>query len=591
MARTLLDVSKTQAPESYVYTRLAALHFGEIASIVVSKLMSYERLTAAKLADRCNLPKRKVDTALVSLAQFNCVSYWADRPKAPVHFSINTTGLKVLLHGGDIIMHMRHLYSNEAAEVVQNAIEHGHLAVKNYMSLFEDPAQRYSRMEVLVRLYLDGWLRPLQSADFLPVEDVWNRLFQETLKVTPRSSAVSEVKRLAEVKLATKAKLVAGFSEGRAKSDVLVAENGVLQLRPHIVLTVDLARYEKALRSRAIVDLAALRMGILAAQVYAVCCSLIEQKSPAVKNRLLEVSGLVQTQDEAQALLEADESHFLGCRLTVFSVHDVARALPQDLDLSNSVTSRIFANPAQLGGGDLLGLPNKKIKLEDGSAFPARSSFDALSGGPNKPDLALVEEHLQLLSANTVPFLVRLHDGSYTIPFLQLTRAVKSYNYDALVKTTMGVEALRIFRCIKDQKLADDRTIAKLVLQKEQLVKSLLFDLVASNFIQIQEIPRSADRAATKSAYLFRHEARLSYQYVEKFLLFNMGEVLDNIEQFKLQHKILLEKCERDDVRGYEEELLLEAELKTLKELQMREVSNIGRMNRVKWLYVIFGEL
>lgn len=67
-----------------------------------------------------------------------------------------------------------------------------------------------------------------------------------------------------------------------------------------------------------------------------------------------------------------------------------------------------------------------------------------------------------------------------------------------------------------------------------------------------------------------------------------MADILQNIQQFKNDNKILLEKCEREDVKGNEEELLLESELKTLKNLQLREINNIGKFNRIKTLYEIF---
>lgn len=594
MVELLVDVAKTQSPESYVYTRLAAQHIGEIASVVISGLISFGRLPAREIARKCKLSSRSVQTALVSLIQLNCVSYWTEKGLSMVYYTLNPTGLKVLLHGGDIIVHIRDVYGDEEAEIVQNVIENGNVTVRNYMGLFADETTQFRRMELLVRLYADGWLRRLQPVDFQPIEDVWNRLFLETLANTPRSAAVSEVKRIAEVKLRAKVRLSELYALGNSNADVFSMDDGVKKLQPNITLAFNLGRYEKALRSRSYVELARSRVGILTAQIYKVCCSLVEQKSADLRHKFLQVSGLVATQDETRAFLEALESTLVENKLTVFTVHEVVRRLPDHLDLSNSITSRIFTKPGRVGGDS--GAPSKKIKLENGSAFPLENGYGHedifLAPTPLKQvDAALVEEHLQLLANDAIPFLHKLRDGQYTIPFLQLSKAVKAYNYDAIVKTTMGVEAHRVFRCVKDQKLADDRTIAKLVLQKDGDVKSLLFDLIAGNFIQLQEIPRSADRAATKSVYLFRHEETASYQYMKELLMFNIGQVLSNIDLFKLDHKILLEKCERDDVKGHEEELLLESELKTLKELQTREVSNIGRMNRVKWLYVLYGEL
>lgn len=106
--------------------------------------------------------------------------------------------------------------------------------------------------------------------------------------------------------------------------------------------------------------------------------------------------------------------------------------------------------------------------------------------------------------------------------------------------------------------------------------------------IEIQEVPRSANRAASKTFYLFRHKEFSAYNFLYNSLTFCMADILLNIQQFKNDNKILLEKCEREDVKGNEEELLLESELKTLKNLQLREINNIGKFNRIKTLYEIF---
>ena len=218
------------------------------------------------------------------------------------------------------------------------------------------------------------------------------------------------------------------------------------------------------------------------------------------------------------------------------------------------------------------------------------SDFHAENGdGPLS--MTLVAEHLRLLTFNTVPFLFEVAPGSYTIPFLQLSKHVKQFHYEALIKTTMGTNALRILKCIKAMKLVDEKAISNLVLLKERTVKNELYHLINMNVIEIQEVPRSADRAASKTFYLFRHKDASLYRFLSHALAFNMGDILTNIELFKAEHKILLEKCEREDVKGHEEELLLESELKTLRDLQLREISNIGRFNRVKWLFTVFGTL
>lgn len=68
-----------------------------------------------------------------------------------------------------------------------------------------------------------------------------------------------------------------------------------------------------------------------------------------------------------------------------------------------------------------------------------------------------------------------------------------------------------------------------------------------------------------------------------------MGEIINIINTFEQENKILLDKCQRVDVQGHEEEYLIESELKTLHSLQNRKIKNIVRFNRIKSLWDIYS--
>lgn len=598
MTSSLTDAAKTQSPLSYLYTTVAMNHLGETSSIIISTLISYGRLTAKDISSKSKLSLKQVKTALVSLIQLNCVQYWSENSLKSVFYTFNETGVLTLLHAGDVIARIKMLYGEKSAELVQNIIENGNLTVKDFVSSLSDEQAKYDNMAILVKLYNDGWLRRLQIFDYQPLEDLWNKLYQETLKNTPRSATTSEVKRLAEATEKTKLKINDLFASGNESKDVFVVESGIHQLKSTVTLGFNLSRFEKFLRSRALTDMAKSRLGLLTGTIYEKCCSLVEQKSSDLRHRYQRISGLITNPEEERMFLSSVENALIDSKMTVFSIRDLIRVLPDNLDLRNSILTQNFLKPAKrmnMNGSDQ---PTKKVKLEDGSEAPG--FFEPEMGNnvdfsrnedENSSSLTLVAEHLNLLRSNTVPFLFEVAPGSYTIPFLQLSKFIKLFHYEALLKTTMGNNAFRIFKCIKDMKLVDEKAISNLVLLKERTVKNELYHLINMNVIEIQEIPRSADRAASKTFYLFRHKDASLYRYLSLALAFNMGEILTNVVQFKAEHKILLEKCEREDVKGQEEELLLESELKTLRDLQLREISNIGRFNRIKWLFTVFSSL
>ncbi|EEQ36912.1 putative DNA-directed RNA polymerase III subunit [Clavispora lusitaniae] len=595
MTSALTESAKTQSPFSYLYTRVALNHLGETSAIIISTLISYGRLTAKDISIKSKLTLKQVKIALVSLIQLNCIQYWKENSSKSVFYTFNDRGIITLLHAGDIIARIKSQYGEKAAELVQNIIENGNITVKDFISTLSDEQEKYDNMAILVKLFNDGWLHRLQIFNYHPAEDLWNKMYQETLKNTPRSATTSEIKRVAEATEKTKIKFNDLFLSGNESKDVFIVESGIHQLKSSITLGFNLSRFEKHLRSRALSDMAKSRLGLLTGFIYEQCCSLIEQKSADLRHRYQDISGLITNPEEERVFLSSVENALVDSKMTVFTIRDLMRHLPPDLDLRNSILTQNFLKPAKRVNVNGTDQPHKKIKLEDGSAITEmdiefESDFHAENGdGPLS--MTLVAEHLRLLTFNTVPFLFEVAPGSYTIPFLQLSKHVKQFHYEALIKTTMGTNALRILKCIKAMKLVDEKAISNSVLLKERTVKNELYHLINMNVIEIQEVPRSADRAASKTFYLFRHKDASSYRFLSHALAFNMGDILTNIESFKAEHKILLEKCEREDVKGHEEELLLESELKTLRDLQLREISNIGRFNRVKWLFTVFGTL
>lgn len=591
---SLLEAARTQSPASYLYTTLANSHLGETSAIVISSLISYGRSTSKQLATNTTLSLKLVKTALVSLVQLNCVFFWKEGKE--VFYSFDERGIQRLLYAGDIVTRIRVVYGDEYAQIIQNVLENGSLNVKEYLSSFDDES-KYEASDRLLKLYNDGWLHRLQPHNYYPLEDVWSMLFQETLKNMPRTATTSEIKRVAEAKAKTKVKLNDYLSKGTDPKDVFIVEAGMQRFSPLITVTFNLARYEKYLRTRALADLANLRFGLLTSKVYEACCSLVEQNSPDLHHAFLEVSGLINDPEEERSYISSIENGLIDSKRTVFSLRDVPRVLSENVDLRNSILTQNFLKPPKRVHINGSAEKTKKIKLEDGTAHTVEvgdedeDDGDYVSDNSTAKSLSLISEHVRLLTTSGTPFLMEVSPGSYTIPYMQLHKAVKQHHLSTLVKTTLGADALRVLRCIIQMKLVDEKAISNSVLLKEKTVKNELYKLTTMNLLEIQEVPRSADRAALKTFYLFRHKPVLAYRSISDALVYDMAEILTNVARFKLENKILLEKCDREDVKGHEEELLLESELKTLHQLQHRELSNLGRLNRVMWLQIVFGLL
>lgn len=604
------ESARTQSPFSHLYTQVAASHIGDTAAVLISALISHGRLTAKEIHLHSQIPLSQVKTVLVGLVQLRCVQHWTEGKTTFYLFYEN--GVWALIHAGDILAHINTQYGALAAEVAQHVLENGSVHVREYMGSLGDANSEHATMELLVLLYNDGWLTPVRQVDYQPRGDVWRRVFADTLKVTPRGT--SETRRVAEATEKARQSYYKVF-EG---PDPLQRVNGATVLNPDTTVAINVARYEKRLRTRALTELARSRVGVVTAAIYSRCCALIEAKSPEIGDAHPDTAS--NDPEERRARARLAENALVDQRATVFLVHDIVRSLPGNLDLRGTVVTRkrqaaAFKRPAKRVkvAGVKVEENGLESDLSEGLALKEEtggengvSGVETANGDFRNSDkvdyddadsddessahlLSLVSEHLKLLTSSTIPFLHEIAPGSYTVPFLSLVPWIQRLHYDTLVKTTMGPGALRILNCVRSMKLVDEKAIANAVLMRDRTVKSVLFRLVQLNVLDIQEVPRSADRAALKTFYLFRHKPESLYRGLAHALAFCMADIVAGIASFRLDHAILLEKCAREDVRGHEEELLTELELVTLRDLRVRETGCVGRYNRAKWLYTVFS--
>lgn len=597
MEELIWEAAKGQSPKLYLYTSIARSHLGEVSAIIVSILISCGRLSVKDISLRTKLSVSVVKSALVSLTQLNCIVYWKDEGSKQVLYAFNEEGMEVFIHSGDIIHHISSLYGEEYAEIIQIVLSNGHVKIADYLSnLCEET--KLEKQTLLFKLFTDKWLKRLQPINFSSINDIWSQVYKDVLRNIPRNSTTSEVKRVAEATERAKVKYQELMEAGQTPKDLYMTQDGLKRLNPNLVVVFNLARFRKHLRSVALTTLANSRIGSITAKVYAVALQMIEASSPDSSHEFLRISGLINDPEEEREFISSIENKLVDEKKIVFNVRDLLRVLPDTVDLRNSILTHNFLKPNQKrsASGEEPQPKKQKIKSEP---VELDSVFEEMNG--NEPEIngttdnsdphsiSLLQHHLKLLSSGSnVQFVVEITPGSYTVPFKLLVDQLKQNYFETIIKSTLGPNSFRILRCIKSQKVGDEKSVANAVLLKEKAVRNEIYKLVQLNFLEIQEVPRSADRAASKTFYLFRHKQRSAYDFLASSVVFSMAEILTNIEDFKNDHKILLAKCEREDVKGREEELLLDSELKTLKGLQSREINNIGRFNRLKSIYDVF---
>lgn len=428
------------------------------------------------------------------------------------------------------------------------------------------------------------------------------------------------------------------IGEGRGNGNNETISKGakfLTRLNGNVPLTVSFDRFLKYERDNKLVSICKHRIGNITAKIYNIALRRIEKNSREVRN----IENLVDK-------LVADASVGAGSTGSSTSGYDpsIGRELSKRLELRDQQKGMNFgaidilkelslSNKYDLTKDDLIGTIyneeddgdiegeegniNRKRKIDDESNIKYKKSkldqitskiktfeddedededennklnnidngFDLNNSSENGKILTLILQHLKLLTIDKrISFLVETSPGQFYVPFTLLQKELPNFEIKQIVKTIFGTPSLRILNCIEDKRLIEEKNIAKNVLMKEGDVRKIIATLTKFGLVEIQEIPRTADRSAMRGIFAFK--INKNYQRGKKILgnclMFNMGEVLDQLEQIKIENKILIDKISREDVRGREVELLLESELTQLKRIIESEKIGIAKFIRLR---------
>lgn len=596
---------RTLSPEWFLYTELARFHLGERAASIVDLLISKGRLSVFEIQERSpSLDTKSIRTALVSLIQLRCVKYWeevAPSGRSTTYYYFNEDGLLLFLYSGLIIEELSHQIAQGdlAAQIAQTILSLGSITVKDFLQNFESSSKN-EILSVFVQLCESGFLAPISKLHYTPLNDLWTHLYNKEYNAIPRTSTLSDLKKRTEAKVKAKVEFQKLLTAANDTSNILTVdpETSLRTVINTVPLVLNLERFLKTRRSKHLVKFAKTRTGSIPAEIYKVALMISERKTPPLVDPLTK-TGLLQELDEAKAMEDDLEHMEEKTQGVTFNAIDISKYLPSSLDLRGTMVSTLKGGKTASETG---GQPNKRLKTEDGFVIPAlpkdvnneaeqEDDPDLEDLDENDPDphsVPLINNYLKILASSSTPFLSEARPGVYYVPYSKLVPVLRSSIYDYLLASTLGPSAMRIRRCICANSLVSEKVINSTALMKEKDIRSTIAALVKYNVVEIQEVPRTADRAASRAVFLFRSKEKHAYDFMKQNLAWNIGNLLYKKQKLKEENVDLFTKANRDDVKGRESELLLPSELNQLKMVNERELNIITRTCRVLSLWEVF---
>ncbi|CCE63861.1 hypothetical protein TPHA_0G00230 [Tetrapisispora phaffii CBS 4417] len=617
--------------KSFLYSEVTKSHLGENAELVIRVLVSKGRLTiheihryiSGVLENGMNkfagINKGKIKKILISLVQLRCVSFFVENSlnkKASTYYSVNYDGLDILLYNGLILEEVSNRFNSDlATRVVQNILSVGSLTIEEYLHSgdFKSEGIEFNVKQAFLQLFEQGFLVPMSMVLHTPINDLWNKIYAEEYKKIPRTSTLSELKKKTEAKEKAKVKFLFYFDDlnNISKNTMIDPQTSMKILKQNIPLTINFDRFLKTRRTKQLVHFARSRVGDIPAFIYKLALQSTERNSLPVTNPFVK-TGLLQDLDDANIIREEDRVNEESKKVT-FTAADITRCLPHGLDLKGSLTSKVKSNK-RMNNESENNVP-KKLKTEDGFVIPSTPSVLSLSEKSNESidthtqgeestilddvdidvnfdeqadPITLVNGHLKLLSQSNIPFLREAKPGVFFVPFTELLPVLRSSTYDNIITSTLGPSSTRVRRCVIANRLTSEKVINSTALMKEKDIRSTIASVLKYNVLEIQEVPRTADRGASRAVFLFRSKERHSYDFMRENISWNMANLMYKEDKLKADNITLLTKANRDDVKGKEGELLLPSEMSQLKMVNERELNIKTRICRLLSLWEVY---
>ena len=179
-------------------------------------------------------------------------------------------------------------------------------------------------------------------------------------------------------------------------------------------------------------------------------------------------------------------------------------------------------------------------------------SLPSATRKPEMPDVnEIVNGYFQLLQLDNAGFLMKrdeLGANHYAVNFKRVRHVMKRHLLEGLLTERFGIASCRIVRILLEKGKLDESQIQKLAMLPPKDVRLKLGMLLTNGIVEIQEVPRSSDRATSRSFHLW-------FVPIEKCfdeLIADIYRTITNLQQRKneelLRRSRLLEKLGRIDV-------------------------------------------
>ncbi|EGD92636.1 DNA-directed RNA polymerase III subunit Rpc3 [Trichophyton tonsurans CBS 112818] len=603
-------------------TLLIADNFGELYSLIFSYLVHHGRQPLMRIVHNTHLSPRQIKHGLAVLIQQQLIFHYTGFEDGVSYYQANWRAAYLLVRSGSILQLTRERLGDYAAKVVSTILSLGHVKISHLESLPElQPAPLRNGAQEPNGVNGD---HSLENGDEETMEngmegsvngdagafDNTNGEGNPRLGSTLRElAAYGYIMRVKDVHFqspsdlresARRAVKASGETEGLKgkKLEEKIEEKAEIMLQEWMDGTVAYGLIPRNItrgikrraangasegsRKRPKLDEAVetdtytisnieVAYSHVTSQVYEILLSRIELKTRKCRQ-----------QDEP--VLEGEEGQHYSVPIPL---HTIADDLDPNLDLLSSVAGISTTKPKQNGLENGHGEDDEDEDEDD---------FDEEDGeGQSKAQSRVfqVAQHLSLLASEPYHFSTRRMDSgiiTWAVEFRHLARKLRHLEIERLVESRYGSVAVRVLRVLADKGRLDEKRLQEISLMPSKDLRQILARLQSGGFIDLQEVPRDAQRQPSRTIYLWFYDADRVVMMLIEDTYKSMARCLQRLAYERSKLKPLIEKAERSDVKRNMERYLSASDMAALHEWEAKETLLLGEVARLDELVAVLRD-
>lgn len=328
--------------------------------------------------------------------------------------------------------------------------------------------------------------------------------------------------------------------------------------------------YEKcnvALRNQDLVRLAAAYVGEGTSKVYEAFLRALEDKIPRCQDDLTGYSN-----DEEE--LESQPS---ATSFDILSVIDPNINLDNGLcvedDQSHAANGTNAMNAINGGGsaGSLEKSSDQSIATSRAVMYSQRRSK--------------VEQHMKILQNDPRQFAIWTGSrggGEWKVDFRSLTKYLIQHELEATITARFGSIATRLVRILHDKGKLDEKQVANIGMLRQKDIRSTFTAMQEAGIVETQEVPKDTTRQPSRTIYLWFFDQDRCRRIILTDTYKAMARHFQRITVERARVQSVIDKAERTDVVGNEDEYLSATEREALRDWSQTEeklLTQIGRQD------------